>query len=67
LGRHYRFTDSDGRGPGWGAINVDYSRLPQSLTEAIMDTLQVQTDWLKVLSKRTEQFQSSFLKKMKHR
>jgi hypothetical protein len=66
VGRHYRLTDADGRRPDWGTLDVDYSRHPASLLEVIMDAAQVQTEWLKVLSRRTERFRNSLLKKMKH-
>jgi NAD(P)-dependent dehydrogenase (short-subunit alcohol dehydrogenase family) len=67
LGRQYRFTDADGRRPDWGALDVDYSQLPASLLAAIMDAVQVQTEWLKVLSKRTERYRAALLKKVRHR
>jgi NAD(P)-dependent dehydrogenase (short-subunit alcohol dehydrogenase family) len=64
LGRQYGFTDADGRRPDWGALDVDYSRHPASLNDAIRDALQIQSEWLKILSSRTEQFRNSFLKKV---
>jgi len=67
LGRQHRFTDVDGRRPDWGVLNVDYSRLPASLMEAIADHADVQGEWLKVLSRRTEKFRASFSKALKHR
>jgi len=67
LGRHYRFTDFDGRRPDWGALDVDYSQLPSSLLAEIMDAVQVQTEWLKVLSKRTDRYRASLVKKLKRR
>jgi hypothetical protein len=67
LGRHYRFTDFDGRRPDWGALDVDYSQLPASLLAEIMDAVQVQTEWLKVLSKRTERYRGTLLRKVKRR
>jgi NAD(P)-dependent dehydrogenase (short-subunit alcohol dehydrogenase family) len=63
LGRQYGFTDADGRRPDWGALDVDYSRHPASLMEAIGDALEVHTSWLDVLSKRTKRYRTSFLKK----
>jgi len=63
LGRQYGFTDADGGRPDWGALDVDYSGLPASLKEAIRDALQVQSEWLKVLSSRTERFRDSFIEK----
>jgi NAD(P)-dependent dehydrogenase (short-subunit alcohol dehydrogenase family) len=67
LGRHYRFTDFDGRRPDWGALDVDYSQLPRSLIDAILDAAQVQGQWLRVLSKRTERYHAALLKKVKRR
>lgn len=64
VGREYEFTDADGRRPDWGALDVDYSRMPASLKEEIRDALQVQSEWLKLLSSRTERFRDSFLEKM---
>jgi NAD(P)-dependent dehydrogenase (short-subunit alcohol dehydrogenase family) len=64
VGRKYRFTDVDGRRPDWGKLDVDYSQLPTSLVEAMIDGLQVQMTWLKLLSRRTERYRASFLRKM---
>lgn len=64
LGRRYGFTDTDGRGPDWGALDVDYSQLPMSLKDAMRDALQIQSEWLKVLSSRTETFRDSFIEKV---
>jgi len=66
LGREYGFTDADGRRPDWGALDIDWSRHPASLKEAIRDALQVQSEWLKLLSSRTGQFRDSFLEKMNY-
>jgi len=66
MGRQYGFTDADGRRPDWGALDVDYSRLPASWKEAFRDALQVQSEWLKVLSSRTERFRDSFFEKMNY-
>jgi NAD(P)-dependent dehydrogenase (short-subunit alcohol dehydrogenase family) len=64
LGREYGLTDADGRRPDWGALDVDYSGLPASFMEEFRDALQVQCEWLKVLSNRTERFRNSFLERM---
>jgi len=66
LARKYRFTDVDGRRPDWGALDVDYSGHPPSMLAAIAGALEVQAEWLKVLSNRTERFRTSFLEKTKH-
>jgi len=64
VGRQYGFTDADGRRPDWGALDVDFSQLPAFWKEAFRDALRVQSEWLKVLSSRTERFRDSFLEKM---
>jgi NAD(P)-dependent dehydrogenase (short-subunit alcohol dehydrogenase family) len=56
LGREYGFTDADGRRPDWGAKDLDFSVLPQGLRTLILDSLQLQREWLKVLSARTENY-----------
>lgn len=64
LSREYGFTDADGRRPDWGALDIDYSQLPQSLMKAIAEGAETQTAWLKVLLQRTERFQASLEAKM---
>ena len=54
LGRDYGFTDADGRRPDWGAKDVDFSGLPESLRAMILDGLLFQREWLAVLSTRTD-------------
>jgi len=56
LGREYGLTDVDGRRPDWGAKDVDFSVVPESLRTLILDGLQFQREWLKVLSTRTENY-----------
>jgi NAD(P)-dependent dehydrogenase (short-subunit alcohol dehydrogenase family) len=56
LGREYGFTDVDGRRPDWGSKDLDFSVLPESLRTLILDGLQFQREWLKVLSARTENY-----------
>jgi NAD(P)-dependent dehydrogenase (short-subunit alcohol dehydrogenase family) len=56
LGREYGFSDADGRRPDWGAKDLDFSVVPESLRALILDGLQFQREWLKVLSTRTEQY-----------
>jgi NAD(P)-dependent dehydrogenase (short-subunit alcohol dehydrogenase family) len=63
VGRRYRLTDVDGRRPDWGKLDVDYSGLPAALIDAIRDSAEVQTEWLKVLAKRTRRFRDSLPKK----
>jgi NAD(P)-dependent dehydrogenase (short-subunit alcohol dehydrogenase family) len=67
VGRQYRVTDYDGRRPDWGTLDVDYSMLPASLLEAIMDHCEVQVPWLKVLSRRIERYRANFAKAMQQR
>jgi hypothetical protein len=40
---------------------VDYSQVSAPVMEAILDAAQVQTEWLRVLSARTERFRNSLL------
>lgn len=54
VGRAYGLTDVDGRRPDWGALDVDYSRVPTSLLQAFGDALDIQSRWLKELCERTE-------------
>jgi NAD(P)-dependent dehydrogenase (short-subunit alcohol dehydrogenase family) len=61
IGRKYGCTDQDGSRPDWGAVDVDYSQIPAPLMEAILAAAQVQTEWLRVLSARTERFRNSLL------
>jgi NAD(P)-dependent dehydrogenase (short-subunit alcohol dehydrogenase family) len=58
LARTYRFTDADGRRPDWGAIEIDFSRLPSTLLELFRTGSQIQLEWLNTLSKRTKRFQA---------
>jgi NAD(P)-dependent dehydrogenase (short-subunit alcohol dehydrogenase family) len=56
LARDYGFTDADGRRPDWGTKDLDFSAMPQQLRTMIMDGLQFQREWLKVLSARTDNY-----------
>src|SRR5262245_27953085 len=56
LGREYGFTDADGRRPDWGSIEIDFSGLPPSLLELMRTGSEIQLEWLKALTKRTERF-----------
>lgn len=62
MAREYGLTDIDGGRPDWGKFDVDYSEVPQRLIEAMMDGILVQSAWLDVLSRRTRNFESAFLK-----
>ena len=64
LGRQYGFTDLDGRRPDWGTLDIDYSQLPVSFKDEMRDALQIQSEWLKILSSRTERFRDSFIEKI---
>jgi len=65
VGREYKLKDVDGRRPDWGKLDVDYSRHPASLLEAIADAYGVQSEWLKALSIRTDERRDTFLAKIK--
>jgi NAD(P)-dependent dehydrogenase (short-subunit alcohol dehydrogenase family) len=56
LAREFGFTDADGRRPDWGSKDVDFSVVPEPLRRLILDGLEFQREWLKVLSARTEQY-----------
>jgi NAD(P)-dependent dehydrogenase (short-subunit alcohol dehydrogenase family) len=56
LGREYAFTDADGRRPDWGAIQIDFSQLPNSLLAYMRAGAAIQREWLQRLTERTERF-----------
>jgi hypothetical protein len=62
VGREYGVSDIDGRRPDWGKLDIDYSEVPLSVIEAMMDGIQVQAAWLELLLDRTRSFQEAFLK-----
>jgi NAD(P)-dependent dehydrogenase (short-subunit alcohol dehydrogenase family) len=65
VARNYGLTDIDGRRPDWGKLEIDYSQVPQPMLDAIGDGIEVQAAWLELLSKRTRDFQSAFLRQTK--
>ena len=56
LGREYGFTDADGRRPDWGSVEIDFSSHPPALVELMRTGSEIQLEWLKALTKRTERF-----------
>ena len=58
LGRHYRFTDYDGRRPDWGALAIDWSVLPASFVETLRTGVELQLQWLTTLARRTQEFRA---------
>jgi len=56
LGREYRFVDVDGRRPDWGAIEIDFSRHPQTLLELMRTGSEIQLRWLNELTRKTKDF-----------
>jgi NAD(P)-dependent dehydrogenase (short-subunit alcohol dehydrogenase family) len=56
LSREYGFTDYDGRRPDWGALTIDWSRLPESLLAMFRCGTRIQLEWLEMLSRRTRGF-----------
>jgi len=56
LGREYGFVDEDGHRPDWGALDIDFSRHPPALLELMRTGTEIQREWLKQVSKRTERF-----------
>jgi NAD(P)-dependent dehydrogenase (short-subunit alcohol dehydrogenase family) len=60
VGREYGLTDTDGRRPDWGQLEIDYSRVPRSILQAMKDATDVQGAWLDLLATRTRSFQAAF-------
>jgi NAD(P)-dependent dehydrogenase (short-subunit alcohol dehydrogenase family) len=56
LGRHYKFTDYDGRRPDWGSLAIDFSVLPPSFVDMFRTGTKLQLEWLNAVGKRTRQF-----------
>jgi hypothetical protein len=56
LGREYGVTDADGRRPDWGSAEIDFSSHPPALLELLRTGSEIQLEWLKALTKRTERF-----------
>ena len=56
LAREYQFVDADGRRPDWGAIAIDFSRLPPSLVERLRSGARIQLQWMGAVSTRTTAF-----------
>jgi NAD(P)-dependent dehydrogenase (short-subunit alcohol dehydrogenase family) len=56
LAREFGFTDVDGRRPDWGAVVPDLSMVPAPICEQMLGGYELQRDWLKVLSGRTDRF-----------
>jgi NAD(P)-dependent dehydrogenase (short-subunit alcohol dehydrogenase family) len=56
LAREYGFTDEDGRRPDWGTLKIDCSELPPFLLAYMRDGSRMQLEWLKRVSRKTEQF-----------
>ena len=56
LGREYRFTDADGRRPDWGAIKIDFSRLPEQLVQRLRTGSEIQLQWLSERRRKTKHF-----------
>ena len=63
LGRHYRFTDYDGRRPDWGRVKVDFSRHPPFLIQLFRDGAKMSLEWLGEVTKRTKSFQKQLPRK----
>jgi hypothetical protein len=56
VAREYRFTDADGRRPDWGALKIDFSRLPPFFVELLRTGAEIQLAWLAAVSKKTKRF-----------
>ncbi len=62
VARTYGISDIDGRRPDWGQLEIDYSEIPRPIIEAMTDAIEVQAEWLELLSMRTRRFQTAFLR-----
>jgi hypothetical protein len=56
LGREYRFTDTDGRRPDWGASELDFSQHPNDLLQLMRDGSEIQLRWLSEVQRKTKHF-----------
>ncbi len=56
LGREYRFMDTDGRRPDWGASKIDFSKHPEQLLQLPRTGSQIQLRWLSELRRKTKRF-----------
>jgi len=56
LARRYKFTDEDGRRPDWGTLKPDFTNHPPALIEMIMTGFDLQRNWLRALSRRTDRY-----------
>ena len=56
LGLEYRFTDTDGRRPDWGASKIDFSNLPEQLLQLLRTGSEIQLRWLSKLRRKTKHF-----------
>jgi NAD(P)-dependent dehydrogenase (short-subunit alcohol dehydrogenase family) len=54
LAREYGFTDFDGRRPDWGAVDLDFSRLPPYLLDYFKTGCELQLKWLDAASQHTK-------------
>ena len=56
LAREYRFTDTDGRRPDWGAGKIDFSKHPEQLLQLLRTGSEIQLRWLSELQRKTKHF-----------
>ena len=56
LGREYRFMDTDGRRPDWGASKIDFSKHPEQLLQLLRTGSEIQLRWLSELRRKTKHF-----------
>jgi len=56
LGREYRFTDTDGRRPDWGASKIDFSKHPEQLLQLLRTGSEIQLRCLNELRRKTKRF-----------
>ena len=58
LGRHYGFTDYDGRRPDWGRLAIDFSTLPPAWVDLFRTGTDLQIKWLTTLAGRARKFRA---------
>ena len=58
LGRHYGFTDYDGRRPDWGRHKIDFSVLPPAWIDLFRTASDLELAWLTAVAARTKKFKA---------
>jgi len=56
LSREYGFKDEDGRRPDWGALDIDFTGLPESMLDVFRAGTKLQIAWADTIAQRTRGF-----------